>query len=71
MTIDKAKDILTSEDFAGYSISEILEARDITLDIMSKYQKIEKIVDSKTTRMSYETGFRQIREVLKNGENNN
>ena len=36
------------------------------IDIMKKYQKIEEIVKSKTTRLSYEDGFRQIKEVLEN-----
>ena len=34
------------------------------LDIMRKYQKIQEIVNSKTTRLSYEEGFRQIKEVI-------
>ena len=34
------------------------------LDTMKKYQKIQEIVNSKTTRLSYEEGFRQIKEVI-------
>ena len=45
----------------------IVEAFDIAIDTMRKYQKIQEIVNSKTTRLSYETGFRQIKEVLNNG----
>lgn len=41
MTISKAMEILTAENFNGYSMSEIIEARNMTLDIMKKYQKIQ------------------------------
>lgn len=37
------------------------------LNTMRKYQKIEEIVNSKTTRLSYELGFRQIKKVIENG----
>ena len=37
------------------------------LDIINKYQKIEEIVNSKTTRLSYELGFRQIKKVVEDG----
>ena len=37
---------------------------DEAIDTMRKYQKIEEIVNSKTTRLSYELGFRQIRKVI-------
>ena len=69
MTIDEAKDILTSENFAGHSISEILEARDITLDIMHKYQKIKQIAESlKTLTIDEMSNVEiQIREVLEDG----
>lgn len=36
-------------------------------ETMRKYQKIEQIVNSKTTRLSYELGFRQIRKVIEDG----
>lgn len=39
------------------------------LDIISKYQQIEQIVKSKTTRLSYEDGFRQIKKVVEDGQN--
>jgi len=41
-------------------------ANTIALNVMRKYQKIQEIVSSKTTRLSYEDGFRQIREVIEN-----
>lgn len=34
---------------------------------LEKYEKIEQIVNSKTTRVSYEDGFRQIRKVIEDG----
>lgn len=37
------------------------------LDIIDKYQKIEQIVNSKTTRLSYDVGFKQIKEVVEDG----
>lgn len=37
--------------------------------ILRKYQKIQEIVSSKTTRLSYEDGFRQIKEVVEDGSN--
>ena len=45
------------------------EALDGAIDIIHKYQKIQEIVRSKTTRLSYEDGFRQIKEVLENANN--
>ena len=44
------------------------DARNTAIEIMRKYQKIEQIVKSKTTRLSYEDGFRQIKEVLEDGK---
>lgn len=71
MTIDKAKDILTSEDFAGYSISEILEARDLTLDIMSKYQKIEQVTKEwGKSGLLQDKFYDLINEVLEDGNDN-
>lgn len=43
------------------------DAYDSAVNIMRKYQKIEQIVNSKTTRLSYELGFRQIRKVIEDG----
>lgn len=43
---------------------------DEAIEIMRKYYKIQEIVSSKTTRLSYEDGFRQIKEVLEDGNNN-
>lgn len=36
---------------------------------LEKYQKICEIVNSKTTRVSYELGFRQIKRVIEDGNN--
>lgn len=46
------------------------EAKRVAIETMRKYQKIQEIVSSKTTRLSYEDGFRQIREVLEDGKIN-
>lgn len=43
------------------------DAHDTAVNILRKYQKIEEIVNSKTTRLSYELGFRQIRKVIEDG----
>lgn len=43
---------------------ELAQALDVAIDTMNKYQKIEQIVNSKTTRLSYEEGFRQIKKVV-------
>lgn len=34
---------------------------------LEKLQKIQEIVNSKTTRLSYEEGFRQIKKVVEDG----
>ena len=39
------------------------------IDIMQKYQKITEIVKSKTTRLSYDFGFEQIKKVVEDGSN--
>ncbi len=44
------------------------ESIDVAITTMKKYQKIEQIVQSKTTRMSYDIGFRQIKEVIEDGK---
>ena len=67
MTIDEAKDILTSENFAGHSISEILEARDITLDIMHKYQKIQEIINNTDYIQEDVIRYKMICGVVKDG----
>ena len=67
MTIDTAITVLGMVEAHGICI----EAKDIAVETMRKYQKIEQIVKSKTTRLSYEDGFRQIREVLEDGSENN
>lgn len=45
------------------------ESKRVAVDIMRKYQKIQEIVNSKTTRLSYEEGFRQIKKVVEDGRN--
>ena len=64
MTIDTAITVLGMVEAHGICI----EAKDIAVETMRKYQKIEQIVKSKTTRLSYVDGFRQIKEVLEDGE---
>lgn len=39
----------------------------MAIDTMRKYQKIQEIVQSKTTRVSYDIGFRQIKKVVEDG----
>lgn len=41
-----------------------VEAVKTALETMRKYQKIQEIVKSKTTRVSYDIGFRQIKKVV-------
>lgn len=38
------------------------------LNTMRKYQKITEIVKSKTTRVSYDIGFEQIKKVVEDGK---
>lgn len=66
MSIDK-----TIEFFNGLECHtpQAKDARDIAIDTMRKYQKITEIVNSKTTRLSYEDGFGQIKEVVEDGTN--
>lgn len=45
------------------------ESKRVSIDTMHKYQKIQEIVNSKTTRLSYEEGFRQIKKVVEDGRN--
>ncbi len=49
-------------------IEKIDETKLMVIETMRKYQKIEQIVNSKTTRLSYEKGFRQIKEVVEDGK---
>ena len=67
MSIDKAINeiwhcIVSIRDCVGNK--KFVEALQTAINIMRKYQKIEQIVNSKTTRLSYEKGFRQIKEVI-------
>ena len=43
------------------------ETIDFAIETMRKYQKIQEIVQSKTTRLSYDIGFRQIKKVVEDG----
>lgn len=54
--------------FTGY-VSNMQDSIDVAIETMRKYQKIQEIVNSKTTRLSYEKGFRQIKEVVEDGRN--
>ena len=49
------------------NINKQTQSLEKAVEVMRKYQKIQKIVNSKTTRLSYELGFRQIRKVLEDG----
>lgn len=53
----------TQDGYIGFA-KEDNESVDVAIEIMRKYQKIEQIVNSKTTRLSYEEGFRQIKKVV-------
>lgn len=65
-TRSKDKNIRTAvairEEVYGDFYKEIAET-------MRKYQKIQEIVQSKTTRVSYDIGFRQIKKVVEDGNN--
>lgn len=37
---------------------------------LEQLQQIQEIVNSKTTRLTYEEGFRQIKEVVEDGKDN-
>lgn len=71
MTIDEALEWLGN----GYEDDKQDETLDpkwsdalkCAIDTMHKYQRIQEIVSSKTTRLSYELGFRQIRKVIEDG----
>ena len=43
------------------------ESIDVAIDTMRKYQKITEIARSKTTRVSYDIGFRRIKGVVEDG----
>jgi hypothetical protein len=47
----------------------VCTANEMTLDILRKYKKIKEIVQSKTDRVSYDIGFRQIKKVVEDKEN--
>ena len=66
MTIDLALDIFKHP--TDYFPSEREDADKFAIDTMRKYQKIVEIVNSKTTRLSYEEGFRQIKKVVEDGK---
>lgn len=40
---------------------------DGALHIINKYQNIQEIVQSKTTRLSYDIGFSQIKKMVEDG----
>ena len=70
MTIDNA---ISAIEMGQTQLEISQQPRSIALDTaistMRKYQKIEEIVNSKTTRLSYEVGFRQIKKVVEDGRN--
>ena len=65
ITIDEA--IKHGEEQLEIFGGEHKEFIETSIDTMRKYQKIKEIVSSKTTRLSYEDGFRQIKEVVEDG----
>ena len=75
MTIDLAMNnlsgILTEatedDNSVCYVTEDDAETLQVAISTMRKYQKIEEIVNSKTTRLSYELGFGQIRRVIEDG----
>lgn len=54
------------DGYIGFA-KEDNESMDVAIETMRKYEKIKEIVSSKTTRLSYEDGFRQIKEVVEDG----
>lgn len=70
ITVNEALTQLKSYNngFTGY-VSNMQDSIDVAIETMRKYQKIQEIVNSKTTRLSYEKGFRQIKEVVEDGRN--
>lgn len=73
MSIDEAishLDTYSSTMGSGQTTQEQHEeSKRVAIDTMRKYQKIQEIVNSKTTRLSYEEGFRQIKKVVEDGRN--
>lgn len=70
MTIDEAIGLLERGSQYNYydSAEDFCKAYDMSIEIMRKYQKIEEIVRSKTTRLSYDIGFSQIKKVVEDGK---
>ncbi len=52
------------KDFPEVGSDNKIKALSEALVIIHKYEKIEQIVKSKTTRLSYDIGFSQIKEVV-------
>ncbi len=75
MTIDEHIGVIEDLEYTMKALmpepekTEICTSLKVAIETMHKYWKIQEIVNSKTTRLSYETGFRQIKEVLNNGNN--
>ena len=45
-----------------------LQSLDMAIKILEKYRAIEQIVDSITTRISHDIGFRRIKKIVKDEE---
>ena len=65
-TIEGLKALLDC-NYIGSLSGEDIESLESAINTMRKYQKIQEIVNSKTTRLSYELGFRQVRKVVEDG----
>ena len=71
MTIDEALNLLNNskpKSNNAFSI-QMNEAINVIGVTMHKYQKITEIVKSKTTRVSYDIGFSQIKKVVEDATN--
>lgn len=57
-------------NISGNTNSVTSQSLECAIETMRKYQKIQEIVQSKTTRVSYDIGFRQIKKVVEDGNDN-
>ena len=67
MPIDKTISELEILKKNTFSYMTANQAFTTAIEVMKKYQKITEIVKSKTTWVSYDIGFRQIKKVVEDG----